>query len=871
MVSSVRKFRYLPAPERLQEQIRAALPECWLGPIWPRLLGLIFAASALAGMLLGFVHTSASWMGLNRLQTGPPLWWLLVVIPCGLYAVESARLLLGRLAAEASLETTALGQTPGLAASQSGWRRGRPVRRQQWTALIGGAGLATLCFGLWWLGHRLTGEPIDWRTLGLLQSGQLLVVLVAGLALGWRFPILGRGWLCVSLYLVSLVPWLLAVASGWLWSTSDRLWMGWGGSQWLLFVSQAALIAVGWVWSYRLGLGYLTLPILRPETFPPAADPGVAAIGYQAVVRRELTDDLRAAWWRVSGLVGVAGCCLVLSLGVAFFALDAAWPDLMPLAVLLGVLGVGWLGAATFWRLERGAANGGGADSRCVGWRGWWLRQAPPLAVLAIALVGFTGLALVRSTQGWPGGINNALPIMGAFFCLVAVNYAAAQWIALQTTSRLLSLVMTPVAAGLSVNLALLAYFDLGCSWWVLLLWAAIGLLATRLGISAWQTGNWRWSSHALQLALLGICAILPLLEVQASVWRQPTMSSAVAAQLQQAVAEAPPFPIPAPLKLPPISLESSRSGSLEEQWQERLGAIAPLLSLSTLAAGDAALAVGDESPAEAVAVAASPELMGVLMGIAELTRPDPNQPSVSALHAQAVGLLGSLAQRLRASPRLADQEAADTAEMWLIDLLAATPPAALAEFHADPVRWLLPLTDTAHRAAARRRSVAASWKEYLESRWQEESRLVVSLGGVQFLQMQYPLPTWRESAIAHRRLALAVEKLWLAVTADPDQQRPSVMAAVERAWGAPPGWYAVQPDALAWGVDRNLRRLRQHVFHHRWPGTAWHGDWESQAAFKLNAWLSDRPKRDDTDDDSSKQRWSLQPAATDVTERRGM
>jgi hypothetical protein len=883
IASSVRTFRWLPEPDQLQAPFRAAVRELAVPPFWPRFLSVILAAWLLAGMLLGFVQTSATWMGLGRLQSGLPLWWLLVVIPCGLYAVESARLLLGRLASVVA--SGKLDLTPSLEPTtvQSGWRFGRPVRRQQLIALLGGSVLAALCLGLWWLGHRLTGEPPDWRASGLLPSGQLLLVLVAGLAFGWRFPRLGRGWLCLVLYLVSLGPWLLSVASGWLWSAGDRVWLGWGIADWLFFATQAGLIALCWMWSYRLGLDYLALgtpPIDAPqadslpvESLPAdslradslradslrAARASAVATGWQSE-ERELTGDLVAAWWRVRGLVVVAGGCLLLSLGVAFFALDAAWPDLMPAAVLLGILGVGWLGSAAFWRVEgenRPLASGAPVDGPGLGWRQWWLRQAPPMAVLGIALVGFAGLALVRSTQGWPGGINNALPIMGAFFSMVAVNYAAAQWVAQQTPSRLLSLFMAPAAAGLSVNLSLLAYFDLGCSWWVLWLWTAIALFATRLGLSVWQTGIGRWSGHGVQWTLLAVCAILPLLEVQAGVWRQPTMSPAVAAQLQRAMDEAPRAPFPDPLGLPPLSIESARDSSLESQWRERLEAVAQLLATAA-----------EADPGDAVAT--SPELMGLLMGIAELTRPGEEQLGAPEIHAQAVGLLGNLAQRLRASPRVADQEAADTAEMWLIDLLAVTPPALLAELPRDCPRWLPQLIDQEHRSQARRRAVVASWSAYLESRWQAESRLVVTLGGVQFLQMQYPIPTWRESAIAHRRLALAVEKLWLAAAAESDQRGPELVAAVERAWGAPPGWYAVRPDAVAWGVDRNLRRLRQHIFHHRWPGTAWYADWESQAAVKLNAWLALMPEREDADGGKVSQRWSLRPAATDVTQRRG-
>jgi hypothetical protein len=540
---------------------------------------------------------------------------------------------------------------------------------------------------------------------------------------------------------------------------------------------------------------------------------------------------------------------------------------------LSGGLAISWLGAAVFLPESHPAHRAFMATRGIAPRRLWWLRQLPPLSILSLGLVPLMlpylvhrlGLALSVSPIVYP-----AIWLLGPI--MVGVVYVAGQWSAQLIGSWFLAILLAPLASAVAFGFAFGMLIGIGVSWWYLVLWSVIGLVATYGGMGPWldrRLGFRYWAWHA---SLLALCVLVPLLDVGWSVWRQPAMSRATAADIAREIDDLAAKhalsleqssavwtggePVEGDVGWGELAIESDAANpppvrfGLTRHLAAELERIESRLSRSPVDAPDA-LDTWNHQPAgrllmTIVETVSHPAVAATLAqtladsgpsraGDGDQEAPISDGTAVSQQWYQRAFLaLADLAARYRLSTGLWEQGEADVFEMFLLDQLGSPQSRSLLPSQRQEV--LLQLADSEARRAARRRAIATLWWRYNFDPQTPGAELlragrVLRAGRLSFTTAV----TWRDRMLARRQASLVAEALWRLASASTPQEVAAARAEMARVTGIDSFHDTAQAEAgeLEEWFSYLYRSGPDHLYLGGW---AWGGRWEQLAETLLAA-----------------------------------
>ena len=350
----------------------------------------------------------------------------------------------------------------------------------------------------------------------------------AGLALAWRFsspmhalllliPVCGVVWLaseCLKLFLrpqfgstpdTSSVDWGISLAC---WAVGIVLAMIYG---WLASQRDLSVRSTSTPWFGLLGNATRT-SVAAPQWWRWACVPQNSAMLWQS---------LRQNWlpWSVLMFVLFFGIWVSASMpellggreDQAFLALDRTDPFVQVFMVLGGVA-VCWLGCFAFQGDNIANRIRFYADRGVSPTRVWITRHWIPILILLLAT--FWRLFTRRSAARWDGADPQV--ILGdsiCFFLAVMGTYAVSQWWSQCIKSPLISVITSPLIAGVFVAYGLFAHLMFETPLWLL------GVSLTLLGVATWsQMKDWMdrsfdrrfFGGHAAWLLTAMVIPLLP-------------------------------------------------------------------------------------------------------------------------------------------------------------------------------------------------------------------------------------------------------------------------------------------------------------------------------------------------------------------------
>jgi hypothetical protein len=525
-----------------------------------------------------------------------------------------------------------------------------------------------------------------------------------------------------------------------------------------------------------------------------------------------------------------------------------------------------WLGAAVFLPESPSGYRAFLATRGIPPRRLWWLRHLPPLSILSLGLVPvmipyliyLPGLAVSSSPAAYPA-IWLLSPIA------VGIVYVAGQWSAQLIGSWFLATLLAPLASAVAFGFAFGMLAGVGVSWWYLLVWPVIGLVATFGGMGQWldrRIGFRYWAWHA---SLLALCLLVPLVDVGWSVWRQPAMrrdtASAIDQQIIQLRASNALYPNPSwaisadgyPAEVI-SSLSDSPSGvdaadplpvrfGLTRRLAMELERIESMLEYS-IQAPDDGNAWHDERASRLLMVIIENVSHPSVAALLDRTFADSGTPPDGASDAQpamsdgtavsrqwyrrAFMALADLTARQRLSNGLWEQGQADLGEMFLLDQLQSASSPSLQPSQRKQV--LHQLADGEARRAARRRAIAALWWWYQND---PQTRGAEALRGGRLSDA--PAVTWKDRARARRQASLVAEALWHLASASTPAEVAAARAEMVRVTGND-YFHGTPGDDARSTAELLSYSYRSTVDHLRSPGAAWGGSWEQVAETLLAA-----------------------------------
>lgn len=536
----------------------------------------------------------------------------------------------------------------------------------------------------------------------------------------------------------------------------------------------------------------------------------------------------RAVLWGASMMLAVAVVLLATTK-------DGAKRDgVIPIALVLGFLATNWLGVTVF----QSDAFGGrirflsdrGISSRSI----WLSRHAVPVSLLALfALLLVVISMLATEANRW------SLEGMGLAFGLYSLTavliYLVSQWLGQVIFSPIVAAIAAPLVALGAITYGSFAIAMLGTPWWLALLILPIPALATLAMTRRWmdcRLGLSYWTSHA---GFVAAACLLPAVPLLTGVARQPVMSKQIAMELQQEIGKS----------------QARRVGMVElvmnaqeptfltaETAEERLDATFDHIE-NQLRATDRPIGASSGRVLELVRSTATLSRLSLDEATAETARPLEPVGRGSGVedslrrYRRAVGLLVAITKRMRLSPHLIDQDAADLIEIWLLSELLREPARDRLESSLYGTAAAM-LADRGARRDARKRAIALSWQEYRAAVSRE---LHASLGGYQPHGLEEQSGTLEQAWVGQRRVGVAVADLWELADGGSDAATPERLRRIAEFWGYPPGNYGLGLRGSYMRAD-DLDVFLHPLLVHSQRGIAsqWSADWERVAAQRLSS-----------------------------------
>ena len=429
----------------------------------------------------------------------------------------------------------------------------------------------------------------------------------------------------------------------------------------------------------------------------------------------------------------------------------------------------------------------------------WCSRQFVPLSVLILSLLLIALLTPLYQTYD-RSEMTKLIPLATLMFGFVFSTYATSQWVSQLTRSPIVAAVTAMLGAMIAIAYLAFAMQEMESPVWLLVPTGLIPFLVTFLMTRRWMDGRLGWGYWLSHAGCLAVAVLLPAIPFLSTLTQSTGMSRQLTAQFTRDAERYAAFDkSPVELTFPKTQNSISDNGSdvkvstLAEQLEQHPGAI------------------GFGQP------------LGYLLSLAEYTRIRLQAGESEALLDQFrndVALLQTMVQRLRLSPRLIEQDAADQVERWMLFLVKQANAEELLGTELK-TRLTQSLADNAGRDEARRRAIVLSWSKCKNA--SKRSSATDNLGG-------YPLSMQAKGAVSLRDLVLLRKSadrqtaiLWQYLNATTTDEQSRLRRELAQAWHAPLGAYTLvneDSDGIGQPLMSGLLALRR-------PGIAWHGRWE--------------------------------------------
>ncbi len=796
---------------------RLALQRLWWKEI-RQLLPLVILLPLLAVLLYGFYLLNRGGPA-DQIFRGNLL--LLLGVP-GLFSVGAGALLVGQEKEQRTLQ----------------WLASLPIAASSIVRVKLGAGLVGLVV-LWLLSGLLfaPGATFDQRSLSSgvqWANWQLnsLFVLLAGFALAWW----SRSALVALLLVVPVatVPYLLAVVidsmAPWHHDVYDK------PTIYTLMACQLACSLVALWLADRIGRQALAPESARPRTL----------LSWLPVRHRYRSDRVRAGYGAIQAPLPallwqfiyqskamLIGTAIMLLVAVGLIALIAerqsqiGW--MPPTAMLLTFLATCWLGVSVF---QSDAVNGRirfladrGIAPRTV----WFTRQMAPASIIAVYAMLSALAILVVAGQGWQNFSATGTTMVMYLIALAAI-YLFTQWVGQIIPSPIVSTVAAPFVAMAAIGYGTFALHSLGASWWLMLLVVLLPLVATLTMTRRWmdrRLGVSYWSSH---LAFLGAVIGIPWIPLLIGAARQPAMPAEVMRQLDSIASQSPYYPVTlTELIIGPASDSGEDAATLEAQWDQQLEAVEHQLNL----AAGRPISVSSVRVLERLWAIAMLTRLALEQDAAANTNgaqaADDRDQTLTSLYGSSIRLLAQVAQQMRLSPRIVEQDVADLIEIALLQQLRDE---RAVQWMGDPVyrTTATMLADRVGRERARAQAIAHSWQTF-EEELRRDSHPPGLFGGHNLADTQTSVGTIRGSLLSKRRVGAAVAELWELFQGKEQAATEERLTRIAKYWQQPSSHYGIGTAGQYLRAD-DLERFVHPGFARQSRGIAsqWYADWERQA-----------------------------------------
>lgn len=519
------------------------------------------------------------------------------------------------------------------------------------------------------------------------------------------------------------------------------------------------------------------------------------------------------------------GLALLLAASVVTISVDDLQTSRTGWAGMAGLLATSWLGVIVFQGDAIGQRIRFLADRGLSPTTVWWTRQLVPLVLLVSFIMIGLVLVLVTHVRGplWDIG----LPILVSAAVLLSI-YSVSQWFSQLFASPILAAIGAPIVSLLAYSWGGSMIVLFGTPIWLVALLAVLPMIVTWKLARRWMDRRFGAGFWCFQGGLVGSVILLPIVPLFIDVARQPRMPREIAHQLEAAARGAPATTALielTPGRLPPSVGLPGRLRHIESQLNEKSGAVsvASMRGVVLPLTGTARLLRSPLAAAPTAADDSGDEALGDQVGVGDAE-------DRRRLYRQTVRLALQIAQRMRQSHRLIDQDAADWVEVWLLQEVTQL---GAAELLGDPLyrQGASQLADRQTRSQARRRAVALSWQQYQRDLQSRQPR--GEFGGYDISDQWASPGHLRGKLLTKRRVGLAVAELWQLAKGGPEAATAERLERIAQLWGQPPSRYRSDSQ-----LGRYLRAddLSTFVLSERFLtglpiAGQWHADWERQAA----------------------------------------
>lgn len=501
--------------------------------------------------------------------------------------------------------------------------------------------------------------------------------------------------------------------------------------------------------------------------------------------------------------------------------------------LVIAMLAASWLGVATFAGDSHRNQIRFLADRGISRWQVWWSRQLVPFSMLSFyCLLAVVGAIAIYGLQLSTISMIGQLSLMG--LAVLFLVYSLSQWLGQQIQGPVLAVILVPPIAMGTVGLAVYFLLALGIHLTVLLFLAIVPLIGTARALPAWMDRTLGLRSTVRQLSVA--CLLLILVGVSV-VW--PTL---LPRQFNPQIT--------ADMQALSLSLGSDRAPKYSYPDYYRY-------DITNATLPDLTPKVNSELTSENFLQFATQNLRRVQQNLKGLDRAinldyyrtdgqlletfaesvlqhDMSASDRRQLFNETIRTYLKLVRCLRLSNRLAEQDAADLAEIWLLRQVLEAKNSELFEdgLYNELVTFLA--NDEARRLS--RRQALAAFGLGLESKpisiWDlQDAGFELEVSGI-YLSF---LPDWTAAMANAKRRRLTVElleELWILTEASTDRQEVILKGLAENRqvtevlYGIGPlGHYFRVDDATNLMPDSGIKN---GVFE--LPGQQWRAGWEFQA-----------------------------------------
>ncbi len=754
-----------------------------------------------------------------------------------------------------------------------GWLRSLPLAPATviWVKLA--AGLAILV-AMWIIAIPLSlvasrgaTTEMPWNDRGLATwIIYSIYILVIGAALAWY---------CKSavVSLLALVPAAIVPLFTWEWArqwqplaafASDDRWNPWQPGTLAAFV----VIAFGLQWRWgRRELGQAAASAGWPGDPSVAGDsarPWDVQAGYSLPQTATASLLWQFAKQNRSVLAGCSGMLLLASALVLVIARGAggggaSWSAMFidGLPVLIGALvwlATCWLGVVVF----QGDANQ--QRIRFLADRGvsprltWWARHAIALPLLTVLWFVFGGaLASVTVSHAGRGAADDGWLAVLLWGAAPLLAYLASQWTAQVLRTPILAAIVGPLAAVLAVSYMGFAAFLLQAPAALLVVCLLLPLVITYLAMPAWMDRRFGRGYWGIQWG--GFCLFfgLPAIPLLLTWMLTPGISREVERQMSRWDRSGNVNYSPVELALGSRPVTEMILESLEQAWGDQLGD-GPAPEPPTKTWDD--LQAHHEQTVQALAQqlrrsgthpvhASSWRAIEFLKSYAQLSRLSISDPTAAVAaedlrrYRDAIALLSTIAQRMRGSVRLVEQDLADRLEIWLLAEMLQ-PQARQTVGGERYAKLVASLGDWQSRKQARQTAVAESWRsfDHRQSDFGGYDKDKLGLDQTYGIVGRSPAGGLRTDVRSKRMLGATVNDLWALAEADPHSDVRDSLQRIAAAWGTAPAYYGLADNPAYFRCEDASVFTCQRI--DSWHGGAiasqWNAGWERQAAVLAEA-----------------------------------